>query len=169
MHARHFNILLSSLFCGCFLGCVSVRDISHDPRYPTGYVVGNVYRLKQPVFAYKADMTRSETYSELFLYCIGDGGPRDYLPPSIEEFEKHKAEWGHVAGVAMPGTLITVSNIQLENHPEYGTMILIHGRLIDVPWAYKSTELAFISHQTRYSGFLLPVLDTNILELATQP
>src|SRR5437867_511993 len=163
-HSTRLSIVLLSVwFCGC------VSDISRDWRYPTDYIVGGVYRLKQPVFAEKADLTIFGTYADLILHSVGQqsGG----LPASVEEFGKYRSHWKHIAGVAKPGTLITVSKIQLEKNPENGKMMSIRGRLLDVPWAKKMAELAFISKRAPYrglAGYLL-VVDTNILQLLTRP
>src|SRR5687767_12864774 len=65
MRTPHPHLLCLLLFAASLSGCVS--DISHDSRYPTDYKVGAVYRLKQPVFADKADLTIFGTYSGLTL------------------------------------------------------------------------------------------------------
>jgi len=148
-------------------GCVS--DISRDSRYPTDYKVGAVYRLKQPVFADKADLTIFGTYSGLILFRPGDG----QMPSTIQDYERAPHNWSAIAGVARPGTLIQVTKIQLENNPENGKMVWIGGRLLDVSWAKKTAELAFISRRAPapHGSLLgdLPMVDTNILELVTRP
>ena len=166
MRARPLNYFFLVALATCLLGCV--KDISNDARYPTDYAIGAVYRLKQPVFANKADLSIFGTYSGLTLFRPGDSG----VPSTVQDYERAPQDWKGIAGVAKPGTLIRVTKIQLENNPENGKMVWIKGLLLDVSWAKKTAELAFVSRRSPYQTSLfsdLPLVDTNMLELVTQP
>ena len=95
------------------------------------------------------------------------------MPSTVRDYERAPQDWKAIAGVAQPGTLIRIMEIQLENNPENGKMVWIRGRLLDVSWAKKTAELAFISKRTPppHGSLLgdLPVVDTDILELITKP
>jgi hypothetical protein len=167
MYTRDLHRFLVLILAAVVPGCVS--DISHDSRYPTDYKVGATYRLKQPVFAEMAGLTIFGTYSELILLRPGAG----QMPSTVQDFERAPHDWKEIAGLAQPGTLIQVTKIQLENNAENGKMVWIRGRLLDVSWAKKTAELAFISRRELPThGTLLgdlPMVDTNILELVPRP
>ena len=154
--------ILSILLCGC------VSNVSNDPRYPTDYKVGAVYRLKEPVVVDKAGLTVFGTYSSLILSRLGESGK----PDSVAEYEEWPDERKKfIAGIAPVGTLIRITEVQLEKNPEMGRMMWIRGRFVDVPWATKEAELAFISKRTKVGTDPLlgeiPMVDTDLLELVT--
>ncbi len=150
------------LFAASLPGCVTQRDVSIDPQYSTGYKVGAVYRLKKPIFAKKSGQTIFDTYSGLMLFHPGDSS----TPLSVQDYDREPAKWEAIAGVARPGTLIRIEKIQFEDNPENGKSVWIHGRLIDVPWAKKPAELAFISKDVRqHELHNIPTLDPEVLEL----
>jgi len=156
-------ILLSFLII--FSGCVS--NVSNDSGYPTDYKVGAIYRLKQPVFADKSDLTILGTYSGLALYL-----PNHFeMPSTIQEYRDAPQNWVSIAGVVPPGTLIRITKVELEKNPTLGKMVWIRGRLLDLPWAKKDAQLAFISKRVPSPDVSLlgdlPMVDTDILELVS--
>ena len=165
MHTRHFNIAILLLLCICASGCV--RDVSHDSRYPTDYAVGRVYRVKQPLFAQKADLTIFGTYS-YYILSTAQKNVAD-IPVSVEAYDKDRAYWTAIAGVAMPGTRLKVSKIVYRTNWEAGDGIWIEAMILDGSLAgSKPAELHFISREVDRRSDLsvyIPMVDTNILEL----
>jgi hypothetical protein len=152
-------------------GCVS--DISHNLRYPTDYVVGGIYRLKQPVFAEKAYSKFLGTYGPYISLTLSKTFGYHYgmVPLSVADYERSPGKWPRIVGVAKPGTLIEITKIELENHLENGPMIWVRGRLLNLDWAKKTADLKFISKHVFCRGLFnhLPVVNTDILELVTKP
>ena len=162
------HILISALLASCLSGCVSVHDISHNSSYKTDYFAGAVYRLKKPLFAGKADFNLFGSYgANLILYRIGEFG----TPETTQEYTKAPETWKFIAGIVQPGTLIRVVRINLVNHPENGPEVFVQGKLVDVPWARKDAELAFVSKEflQGQTEIHMPNVDTNILELVSKP
>jgi hypothetical protein len=167
MRAYRFHFIFSASLMICLSGCVSVSDISHDARYRTDYIAGAVYRLKQPLFADKADLSIFGTYSGLTLCRFGDFG----MPRTIQDYARAPQDWKSIAGVAQPGTLIRIVRVQLVDHPENGWEVFVQGKLLDIAWAKKDAELAFVSRDVLQDPpyIHMPFVDTNILELVTKP
>lgn len=145
---------------------MSVKDIAHDSRYPTDYIKGAIYQLKQPVFVQEGDSTIFTTYHNVILVMPGDLD----APKSIQAYTNAPGNWEDYAGFVQVGTQIQIADIQLMWHPENGQTIWIKGRLLDTPWAKMDAELHFISRRVRWTDFVdLPFVNTNILEIVTKP
>jgi len=183
MRTRCFQwLFLSSLpilLSGCAVVFFAMDPTfhSHDAQYrreaqsQTDYVVGAVYRLKQPVIAQPVDLMIWGTYSSVML-------EREGHPYTVQEYERASPKWRYehqIAAVAKAGTLIRVTEIQFDRNIE-STTVWIKGRLLlDIPWAKKPAELYFISKSAPTHGALhnathtIPVVDKNILELVPKP
>jgi hypothetical protein len=152
------------IVCSFVVGCT--RSIAHDSRYPTDYAVGQVYRLKQPLFAEKADSTIFGTYSEL-IFFVGQQNMSG-IPPTLEAYNKSRADWPEIAGVALPGTRIKISKIVYRTNWEAGDGIWVKAQILDGALAGKKlAEMYFVSREVDRRSDLsvfIPMVDTNILE-----
>jgi len=164
----HFIFLVSLMIC--LSGCITTKDITRDPRYPTDYIKGAVYQFKQPVFVVEDGSDIIPIVTSVILHRSGDFGG----PGSIQEYTYAPKKWKddqQIAGFVQVGTKIRIVDVQLMRHPENGNTIWIKGRLIDTPWSKMDAELHFISREVRQADLFvdLPMVDTNILELVTKP
>jgi len=145
-------------FVALFCGCDSVRDVSHDPHYPTDYKVGVVYRAKQP-----------------FVFESGRLWPTDTaiasIPHSITEFERGgKERWPNVAGFMEAGSTVKIEAILLNYSFEMGRWMTVTGRIQDGRFAGQTVELGLISQENPFPRkAMILFVDTNYLDRIATP
>jgi hypothetical protein len=158
---KAFRILVAVALA--MTGCVS--NISHDSRYGTDYVVGDVYRVREPLFADIGAGTIFGNFNDPTLTVAGTR--RGDLPSSTQEYEQDPHRWRNIAGVIVPGTKLRIEKIELERNPENGRTIWVKAQILDGALAGKKhAELHFISLERRNEKLVVdvPMVDTSILE-----
>lgn len=157
-------IILVQALSGC------VTNISDDGRYGTNYAVGNVYRVKQPLFADIGAGTIFGNFNHAILNVVGT--ERGDLPLSVQEYERNRQQWRNIAGVIVPGTKLRIEKIKLERNPENGRAIWVRAKILDGALAgMRHAELHFISTEQRNDQLVVnvPMVDTNVLALEREP
>ena len=130
------------------LGACST-DISGDSRYPTDYVVGGVYEVKQPLIALR-DRTLLDFLGQL-PYSLYD---EKKVPPSIARGRP----------LIAPGTLVRVTQLRRDRGSLGETYYWVSGAFVSGPLAGEPVELVFISIAREP-----PLVNTNMLRLVTEP
>jgi hypothetical protein len=148
-----FSLLnVGMALCGCSF--LPPKNVSGNPKYPTDYVVNQIYQAKVPFFL--------ETTG--FFLPLGANG----VPISVEEYNlKGKTEWPHVLGMVDPGSKLRIISIKLEKSFDAGNMVWVHAEVMTGPLAGSGGELSFISkggHQKKANASI-PMVDPKYLEL----
>lgn len=138
-------------------GCASTEDVTKNPSYPTDYMQGKVYKLKQPVFVV--------WYSP--AYCLMAPGRFHDVPSTIREYEKGgKREWPAVRSWLPAGTRIEFRKLVLERDYTMGLTFSVLGEVLDAPEKGLKVELLFISQRNdNKPATTAPTMDPNILEI----
>jgi hypothetical protein len=141
-------------------GCVDVtyRNVSHDKRYSTDYIVGGKYQLQQTLVIRKID-------DHLDLCPPGKNSDLSKIAD-----EQHQP-YSNFVGLLPSGTLLVISKIELEKRFLSGNYVWVLGRILEGPFNGKVVNLTFISKQVRQTNVwaYLPYLDTNMLRYASEP
>jgi len=148
--------LVSLFMLLAILATSCVSDVNGSKKYPTDYSVGQVYRLRQPVFS-----------DEFFLLPLnGRGG----IPKSVEEYKaKGQTFWStyyHNSCLLEAGTRLQIKRVELEKNPEMGNIVYVRVEVLDGDFKGRITELNFISkdfYQRKPSATIYTV-NTNFLE-----
>jgi hypothetical protein len=117
-------------------GCESVRDISNDKRYATDYAIGDVYRIRTPVFLWSGDLTRWQI----------KGGECFSVEPGLKiQIAKLELFYGG---------------------PEMGSPMQVKANFLDGPFTNQLVEIYSISRMQvqRHPSAAVYFVDTNILE-----
>lgn len=131
-------------------GCVS--DVSRDPRYPTDYEIGAVYRARKP-FVLESDA------------LFASDSPIASIPHSEAQFQREgKERWPNVRGLVDTGSRLRVERIQLLRHIELGNWMMIGGRILDGRFAGETVQLWLISKETPHPKAAIYSVNTNNLE-----
>ena len=156
--------LISSILKLCLLvafivtGCVThKKDVTVDSQYKTDYMVGQVYRIRQPLFIEKLD--------DLVLKEAGqiEGGPN-----TIEEYEKSdKKKWPNVRGLLPVGTETKITRVMVEWNFEMGNMTYIYSKILGGSFGNTIADLSSVSKDKPHENPKtdLKIVDPEILEL----
>jgi hypothetical protein len=157
-HIFKFATLLPLIAVLCS-GCVTHRDIVADSQYPTDYVIGAVYRTKQPLVAERADDSLFHT-----RYFFDNPKYRP-TPSDVEAQPKQFARYLLVPA----NTDFRIERFDYEKNMENGNFVWIYGKVpggtveFDFSFVSRNVGLSSLEPELRLSPDLLMV-DTNILE-----
>jgi hypothetical protein len=137
-------------------GCISVRDISGDPQYPTGYKKGAVYVLKKP------------THGEVITWewaLIGQpkriNAVRLVSETDYEWLHKRSQfEWDEIPS----GTRILITDIVREWTFELGTRFHFGAKFISGPYENRMANIEFICKGQLVNQESLLIRDPEYLE-----
>ena len=148
---NQFITLISLLLLA---GCS--RDISHDSRYKTDYVIGATYRVLRPLVVKEVehDAVMVEVASEWELGLIAKTG---------------RGQTQNTVGSVPPSTLIRLETLVYETNLEAGNTIWVKGRFLNGRFAKKEVELLLVSKREGPTHLGVPQVDTNVLQKVKEP
>jgi hypothetical protein len=151
--------IASSLLFSLLLlaGCITRRDVAADPRYPTDYRIGQIYRLRQPLFLNKDSVFASRP------------GAHGGVPRSTEDYKNHPASWRNIDALLPVGTRLEIMSIILEKGFESGNFVWVRARILDGQTSGRLIDLTFASRRVHQSSpsASIPQVDPETLELIT--
>src|SRR5258706_5524188 len=147
--------LLPMFLCGC----VTHRDIAADSQYPSDYVIGAVYRTKQPLVAMQVESSLLNRHSN-FTFMP----PKNFPTPS--DFQAQPKHFRRQYVLFPADTDVQVERFDLEINMENGTFMWIRSRILAGPLAGDELNLTFVSRVAGRSSLKADLLmvDTNFLE-----
>ena len=133
---------------------VTDRDVSHDRRYATGYIVGATYRTRKSLTVRKDDNTLSLLPADRYSGSEGDA---------------RRGE--NFVGLVPAGTLLIVTKLGLEKGAGSTGFVLVWGRFADGSFSGAPVLLSTVSRTLPQPnmGALVSSLDTSVLELVAKP
>ena len=152
--------LLALIFCSFLVGCgCNTNRPSAKNNCYTDYVESQKYALKQAVFF----PTKSS-----ILIKIGEGS-LGAVPDTLEKFQKNPAAWD--VALLPAGTVIKVIQIAYTSSFDAGPHIWINANIVTGKLAGEKCLLDFISNRTQKHDpyIIVPMVDTNILEVISKP
>jgi len=151
--------IISSLLLLLLTGCVTHRDVSHNSRFATDYVVGATYRVQRTLVV----RNHSNGY-DLVLWPPDDGLPLQ------EVIKRNQTPGSDFVDFLPAGTLLVVSKLDLYNSLE-SRIVWVWGRCVDGPFKDKRVLLSFVSKNAVSTNVMASVsyVDTNMLQIVNKP
>lgn len=159
-----FILLLRVLLLSCLglTGCFPFsHDVSHNPAYKTGYAVGDVYRVKTPLFVKReSSPSWSLFHPGPVLFLVRPGGDSAAPQTAKELNDSNKQKWPTVAGIVEPGTTMLITKIKLINDFEMGEFFETYARVLNGSFVDRTVEIGLLCYDPKLS---MP--NTNLVQL----
>ncbi len=116
--------------------CSSTQDVTKNPSAMTDFIVGQTYKLKQPVFVHGGKLKN-----------LGQMG----TPKTLEEFKAKRPSF--VEGVLEAGTGVTIRRVEIFREPMTGNVTDVFGEILSGEQKGKLVNVTWISKQDLKTGY----------------
>lgn len=140
------KIVLSATFSVLFSmigilasGCRGGGAIAPKPGVETDYQIGNIYRLRQPVYLFKIDRADSKEVPR--LNRLGVGG----TPTNVGDFRQYLSYSVNADGLMMPGDRLQVVKFSRIKVRSFGEFLNVHATVVSGEQQGRMVRLSSIS------------------------